>query len=338
MRPSVSALCSRQAPPTRRRRTAGAVLVVALAVCLTAGTAQARAAERTTNSGVIAVCGAFDREVDALRAALGFRDNPSVEVTTIGGVKFERGRVEGRDVVLFTTGRNLINAAFRTQITLDHFHVDFLLFAGIAGGVDPSLHVGDIVVPAQWANHSIAAMFNEDGKGGYVTGRYPVDSANKNFGLIFPTPTHVDDGSGERPIFFVPVDKRMLSSATATVAKFARPAFNGREIEVRIGGTGVSGTVFVDSAKYRGWLYENFAATCVDMESVAVAQACWANHTPALIVRTLSDLAGAEPGPNGIRRNQNKVLEACARFLRQLLVELPGAKEERSVEAHPAEP
>jgi adenosylhomocysteine nucleosidase len=63
------------------------------------------------------------------------------------------------------------------------------------------------------------------------------------------------------------------------------------------GGRGLSGPAFVDNAAYREWLYQNFQAGTVDMETTAVAQIAYVNQLPFLGFRSLSDLAGdsAEP-------------------------------------------
>ena len=45
---------------------------------------------------------------------------------------------------------SMVNAALTTQMAIDHFQIDAIIFAGIAGAVDPALHPGDVVVPAYW--------------------------------------------------------------------------------------------------------------------------------------------------------------------------------------------
>ncbi|MDB5410994.1 MAG: phosphorylase, partial [Rhodospirillales bacterium] len=37
-----------------------------------------------------------------------------------------------------------------TQLALDRFTIDKIVFSGIAGGVDPKLTIGDVVVPDAW--------------------------------------------------------------------------------------------------------------------------------------------------------------------------------------------
>ena len=58
------------------------------------------------------------------------------------------------------------------------------------------------------------------------------------------------------------------------------------------------------------------------MESTALAQVAFVNRKPILIVRGLSDLAGAQHGANPIDDNEAKVSEIAARVLRAVIDEL----------------
>ena len=56
--------------------------------------------------------------------------------------------------------------------------------------------------------------------------------------------------------------------------------------------------------------------------ATALAQVAWANKKPFLIVRGLSDLAGAQHGKNPIDANEAQVSEIAARVLRGIVDEL----------------
>ena len=64
------------------------------------------------------------------------------------------------------------------------------------------------------------------------------------------------------------------------------------------GGNGVSGPTFVDNAEYRQYVFEEFDAVCLDMESAATAHIAFQNNIPFLFFRSLSDLAGADQDGN----------------------------------------
>jgi adenosylhomocysteine nucleosidase len=66
------------------------------------------------------------------------------------GVDFVTGRVDGHEVVLVLSGVSMVNAAMTAQMAVDRFELRAVLFSGIAGGVDPSLNIGDVVVAERW--------------------------------------------------------------------------------------------------------------------------------------------------------------------------------------------
>lgn len=272
---------------------------------------------------LLALCGAYPPEVTALKKVFGVSEKAGFTRTVIRGVEFWRGKVDGKDVILFRTGTSLVNAAYQLQLALDHFPITQILFAGVAGGIDPSLHVGDVVIPEKWAYHSEAAYLNDDGKGGYVkptylTTRYP------NFGMIFPDDVGVVREGEEQPrdTATFSADPAMLRVAREAVKNVPAMKKAGRDIAVSVGGTGVSGTVFLDNRKYREWVFSTWNARCLDMESTALAHVAYANGKPILIVRGLSDLAGGQAGKNPIDENEAGVSEIAARVLRVVVQEL----------------
>ena len=269
-----------------------------------------------------AICGAYEPELVALKKEFGVDPAAGWTRSTIAGLDFWRGTAAGKDVVLFRTGVSLINAAYQLQLALDHFPITHVLFAGVAGGTDPALAVGDVVIPAAWANHSEAAYLNEDGRGGYVRPNY-LTVGRANFGMMFPTGTNLTrpDGSTER-VELIPVDPALLAVARRVAPALPPMKKSGRTARVEAGGTGVSGPVFLDNASYREWVFRTWAARCVDMESAALVQVAAANAKPVLIVRGLSDLAGGQPGKNPIDENEMSVAQLAAHVLRAIVGQL----------------
>jgi adenosylhomocysteine nucleosidase len=87
---------------------------------------------------------AFDAETSALIQ----RAEETITVTAAGRI-FTLGRLGGKDVVIAQSEASMVNAAMTTQAAVDHFNLTAIVFSGIAGGVNPALHIGDVVVPAQ---------------------------------------------------------------------------------------------------------------------------------------------------------------------------------------------
>jgi adenosylhomocysteine nucleosidase len=274
---------------------------------------------------LIAIMGAYAPELVALRKEFGVDNKANgFTTTTVNGVRFDRGVVDGHDVVIFQAGSSLVNAAFQLQLALDHFPITRVLFAGVAGGIDPSLAVGDVVIPERWAYHGESAYLNEDGKGGYVLPGYYHQPDFENFGMMFPDSVHVirEGESKYQKMPFFSADVALLDAARRAIPKLAPMKKAGRVVSVSVGGTGVSGTVFLDNAKYREWIFKVWQARCLDMESTAYGQVCWSNQKPFLVIRGLSDLAGGQHGLNPIDSNELGVSEIAVKVLRGVLDEL----------------
>jgi adenosylhomocysteine nucleosidase len=262
-------------------------------------------------------------EMIALKKTFGVDPTRGWTKSTVKGVEFWRGGFAGRELIVFRTGVSMVNAAYQLQLALDAFPITHVLFAGVAGGTDPALDVGDIVIPEKWAYHGEAAYLNDDGKGGYVRPDY-LPPGRANFGMMFPTGVNLQREGAEETerLELIPVDPALLAASRKALAKLGPLKKNGRVVSVSAGGVGVAGTVFLDNAGYREWIFRTWGARCVDMESTALAHVAYANNKPVLIVRGLSDLAGGQHGKNPIDQNELSVAEIAAEVLRAVVREL----------------
>ncbi len=269
------------------------------------------------------ICAAYPPEIEALHREFGVSAARGFIRSEHNGLVFWRGHYAGREIVVFRAGVSVVNAAYQLQLALDRFPITHVLFAGVAGGIDPALHIGDVVIPERWAYHAESVYLNEDGRGGHVRPDH-LKEAKRNFGMIFPSEVGViREGEKEfRKLAEFPMDPVLLAAARRAVTKVPPTRKAGRTIAVTVGGMGVAGPVFLDNAKYREWVFETWRARCVDMESTALAQVAYANRKPILVVRGLSDLAGAQAGHNPIDANEARVAEIAARVLRAVIDEL----------------
>jgi len=269
-----------------------------------------------------AICGAYPPEMAALKSEFG-AGGPGWTRSMMKGIEFWRGTYRGKEMVIFRTGISLVNAAYQLQLAFDHFPITHVLFAGVAGGTDPALQVGDVVIPDRWAYHSEAAYLNDDGKGGYHIPDY-LKPKYENFGMIFPDDVAaIREGESDfREISAFPADPGLLAAARKALLKLPAMRKGGRDVTVSVGGTGVAGPVFLDNARYREWVFRVWQARCLDMESTALAHVAYANQKPILIIRGLSDLAGGQQGKNPIDANEARVSEIAARVLQGVIDEL----------------
>src|SRR5215475_1385177 len=120
--------------------------------------APGHAADRLDATPRIALICASEPEWKLMKAELGEANSQ-----TVNGVEFVTGTLAGRKVVLFLSGISMVNAAMNAQLALDRFDVTGIVVSGIAGGVDPSLHVGDVVVAGRWGQYLEAVFARESG-------------------------------------------------------------------------------------------------------------------------------------------------------------------------------
>lgn len=257
-------------------------------------------AQRLDETPRMAVMSAFEPEWIALQNGLENRTEHRV-----GEVRFLTGSMEGREIVLFLSGVSMVNAAMTTQMAIDRFDVTGIVFSGIAGGVDPALSIGDVVVPERWGQYLEGILARETQSGEFEIPGFLQAAPFSNYGMIYTRDVELPNASGEpEGRFWFDVDPTMLKTArdVASHTALERCSPDGECLQnpqVRVGGNGVSATFFVDNAAFREHTFQTFQASVLDMESAAVAQVAAVNGVPFIAFRSLSDLAGGDGGrPN----------------------------------------
>jgi adenosylhomocysteine nucleosidase len=72
---------------------------------------------------------------------------------TIQAIRFTTGSLKDRRVVLAHSGIGKVNAATAATLLVEQFQPTHVLFTGIAGGLNPDLRPGDVVIGAKTAYH-----------------------------------------------------------------------------------------------------------------------------------------------------------------------------------------
>ncbi|MNC05487.1 Aminodeoxyfutalosine nucleosidase [compost metagenome] len=170
------------------------------------------------------------------------------------GVTYYSGTIFGKKVVLCKSGVGKVNAAVTTQILLDAFGAACVLFTGVAGAVHPDLEIGDIVISSHCIQHDmdVTAL-------GYPRGVIPYQEISS-----FP--------------------------ADPALVQLAEEACQIRQ-QKSITGVVLSGDQFIASAAVVAELREQLNGACAEMEGAAVAQVCFMNEVPFVIIRSMSDKA-----------------------------------------------
>ena len=89
----------------------------------------------------IGIIGAMEEEVTLLRDKIENR-----QTISLGGCEIYTGQLNGTEVALLKSGIGKVAAALGATLLLEHCKPDVIINTGSAGGLAPTLKVGDIVV------------------------------------------------------------------------------------------------------------------------------------------------------------------------------------------------
>lgn len=217
---------------------------------------------------ITAVIGAFSNEVKLLEDSL-----KNKKTVVIKGIRFMTGKLRDKKVVIALTGVGKVNAAMTTTLILSQWKPQRVIFTGIAGGLNPSLQPGDLVIATSTIQHDYGVELSSGFEG---------------------QPTHNPIDYSLNPHYFK-ADSILLSIAKAVHSgvSFQSVGKNERKPNV-ISGIIATGDVFVNSQERSNELIKNFRADAIEMEGAAVAQVCYHFQTPCLVIRSISDNANAD--------------------------------------------
>jgi adenosylhomocysteine nucleosidase len=221
----------------------------------------------------VGLIAAIPQELVHLREALA---EDSTE--TRAGLRFARGRLEGREVVLAEAGIGKVNTALVATLLIDHYASDPVVFSGVAGGLDPELHIGDVVIAEKAIQHDFGVRQN---------GRlHPYQAGH----IPFFNPT---DRMGFE------ADAELLARVQQRLAGLELPPLSraagglGRRPRI-VHGTVLTGDQFLNCETTRERLHAELGGQAVEMEGAALAQVAERFDRRWLLIRALSDLAGHE--------------------------------------------
>jgi len=213
---------------------------------------------------------ALDLELNPFIAAWGLE---ALEVCGGPPARAVTGVVAGHRVIAVRCGLGKVNAAWATCLAAERFGAGILVSVGTAGGLDPRLGVGDIVVADGVAQHDVwraGTRVHVAANEPEFNRVYPCDPELRRAALGAVAAAAQGTGSGSGPPAAQPGDER------------------GPRL---VGGRVVTGDVPVAATAVRERLQRKFGAVCVDMEAGAVAQTAARMGRRFLAVKGISDSA-----------------------------------------------
>ena len=141
-----------------------------------------------------------------------------------------------------------------TQYLINKFEPEIILFTGIAGALNSSYEIGDIII----ANTCV---------------QYDIDASE----LGFPPGT-------------IPYTDYKIFSSDNKLLDLAKKIKNNNTIHF---GTILTGDQFISNSKRMNYqyLFDYFKGDAIEMEGAALAHVCTHNNLPFLVIRTISDKA-----------------------------------------------
>lgn len=199
----------------------------------------------------IGIIGAMEVEVETLKSTMEVK-----RTLKKASMEFFEGTIGNTDVVVVRSGIAKVNAGVCVQILVDVFEVTHVINTGAAGSLDARINIGDIVLSTDACYHDVDVTIF-----GYKKGEVP------QLGVASFT-----------------ADASLREKAKAAI-KVAAPdlgVFEGRVC---------SGDQFISSQDVKDRIKEDFDGMCTEMEGAGIAQACYLNNIPFLIIRAISDKA-----------------------------------------------
>ncbi|MEL1244512.1 5'-methylthioadenosine/adenosylhomocysteine nucleosidase [Flavobacterium sp. DGU11] len=219
---------------------------------------------------IIGIMGAMPEEIDG---AISLLNNPQRAV--IGMRSYTTGTINGiKTVVVFSRWGKV--AASATAATLIHIYkITELIFTGVAGAIDPTLKIGDIVIAKRLIQHDLDAR--------PLMGRFEIPL----LGITYLECNTQQLDNARKAITPLIVNNILRD----TIGENVLSEFGIVNPNLHIGDI-ASGDQFFSSELQKQQLNEALpTVVCVEMEGAAVAQVCYEHKIPFTVIRTISDTA-----------------------------------------------
>ncbi len=203
----------------------------------------------------LAIMGAMEEEITPL---LEYFTN--IKKNEYANNTYYEAKLADLEVVIAYSKIGKVFSTLTASTMIQKFGCDTLLFSGVAGGINPKLQIGDLIVANKLCQHDLDITAF-----GHPNGFVPGGSV------------------------FVNTDEK-LKNIALNVAK-------ENNIKI-IEGTIATGDQFVANEARKEFIESTFKADALEMEGASVAVVCDALKVPCLILRAISDTADMDAGFN----------------------------------------
>jgi adenosylhomocysteine/aminodeoxyfutalosine nucleosidase len=203
----------------------------------------------------IAIMGAMPEEIEPILKKVG-----EYKSTKYALNNYYECTYAGHELVIAYSKIGKVFSTLTAATMIEKFGAQMLLFSGVAGGINPTLKIGDLIVATALCQHDldITAFGHPHG--------------------------FVPEGAQ-----FINTERKLIDIANE-VAKEMGVALQEGII--------ATGDQFVHSQERKDWISATFNADALEMEGTSVAVVCEALEVPFLILRAISDTADMDASFN----------------------------------------
>jgi len=232
----------------------------------------------TQNDERFGIVGAMEEEVKIF-----LEEIDETDYRKIGDIEFHIGTLGGKNVVVAECGYGKVNAGICVQLMITEFNVTSVINSGVAGTLDPRVGIGNIVVSTDTVQHD-----------------YDMHEIGFEHGLI-PNVNKIS----------IKADDKLREVAVEAISKVSSETevFEGRIC---------TGDQFISGIDEMMPIVEAFGGLCCEMEGGAVAQVCYLNNVPFVIIRAISDNINGE-GPEDYSKFEKEMADKCAKMTIEML-------------------
>ena len=202
---------------------------------------------------VVGVMGAMPEEIEPILERL-----EKVQAHDIADNRYYTAMYRSLDLVVAYSKIGKVFSSLTAATMIEKFGVRKLLFSGVAGAINPDLHIGDLIAATKLCQHDL------------------------------------DITAFGHPYGYVPEGKVYIETSPKLLA-IAHEAAAQTDVQLRHGII-ATGDQFVADEARKQWIGDTFQADALEMEGAAVAVVCDAMRVPFFILRAISDAADMDAG------------------------------------------
>ena len=199
----------------------------------------------------IAILGAMPEEIEPILEKL-----DDIIRVDYADNSYYKAKYKGVELVVAYSKIGCVFSTLTATILIEHFKCDMLLFSGVAGALNDSFEIGDLIYATKLCKHDL------------------------------------DITAFGHPLGFVPEGK-IFVYADDNLIKIAKEVAKekGTQLKSAIIATGDQ---FISSNEKKEQIRKNFGADAIEMEGYSVALVCDALNVPFFILRAISDSANMD--------------------------------------------